>query len=407
MTRPVPWWKEPTRGQWTAFGAAWLGWVLDAFDFTIYLLVLPMIAQEFGVSLTATAGSITLTLLLRLLGGWAAGTVADRWGRKLPLMLSMIWFALCDGAIAFAPSFAWVLVFRTLFGFGMGAQWTAGTTLAMESWPARSRGIASGILQGSWAIGYLLAALVAGFVVPLWGWRALFLIAVLPALVAIPIYFLVPESYSGAARGAPPPPPLRAVWAPEIRGKLIWACLAMLFGLAEYYALTGLYPTLLVRELGMTATQMTRHVMLFNVGMMGGAIVCGIFAARRGPILAVIVPATLMILWLPVYAGLTPLSTYLGALVGGVLGAGFAGVTPLLLTSLFPTEIRARCVGIAYHVGAFGSAFVAPTVTALRERQGMPLAWALLLVAGVSLASMVVVLLIRPAGVPFTLEKRS
>ena len=160
--KPVAWWREPTRGQWMAFGAAWLGWVLDAFDFTIFLLVLPTIAEEFDVSLTAAAGSITLTLLLRLLGGYAAGAVADRWGRKLPLMISMVWFAVCDGAIAFAPTFFWVLFWRTLFGFGMGAEWTSGTTLAMESWPARSRGIASGILQGSWAIGYFLAALVAG-----------------------------------------------------------------------------------------------------------------------------------------------------------------------------------------------------------------------------------------------------
>jgi len=128
------WWREPTRGQWMAFSAAWLGWVLDAFDFTIYLLVLPLIAEEFDVSLTATAGSITLTLLLRLLGGYAAGAVADRWGRKLPLMISMVWFAVCDGAIAFAPSFFWVLVLRTLFGFGMGAEWTSGTTLHLHHW---------------------------------------------------------------------------------------------------------------------------------------------------------------------------------------------------------------------------------------------------------------------------------
>jgi SHS family lactate transporter-like MFS transporter len=399
------WWREPTRGQWMAFSAAWLGWVLDAFDFTIYLLVLPLIAEEFDVSLTATAGSITLTLLLRLLGGYAAGAVADRWGRKLPLMISMVWFAVCDGAIAFAPSFFWVLVLRTLFGFGMGAEWTSGTTLAMESWPARSRGIASGILQGSWAIGYFLAALVAGWVVPIWGWRALFLIAALPALLAVPIRFLVPESLTRAPKDRPPP--LRALLDPAIRSKLVWACLAMLFGLAEYYALSGLYPTLLTRELGFSAVAMTHHVMLFNAGMLAGAVVCGLAAARWGPIPSAVVPATLMIFLLPVYTGMTGVSTYAGAVLGGMFGAGFAGVTPLLLTSLFPAPVRARCVGIAYHVGAFGSAFVAPTVTAMRERGGMTLAWSLLLVAGVSLAAMVVVLLLRPAGVPFIVEKKS
>ncbi|MBZ0233370.1 MAG: MFS transporter, partial [Deltaproteobacteria bacterium] len=186
-TADVPWWREPTRAQWTTFSAAWAGWVLDGFDFTIYLLVAPEIAAEFGVSVTAVMGSLTLTLLVRLLGGFAAGALADRYGRKLPLMLSLLWFAVFDGLVALAPTFAWVLVLRTLFGFGMGAEWTAGSTLAMENWPARSRGIASGILQGSWAIGFLLAALASAVVVPAWGWRALFVIATVPALLALPI----------------------------------------------------------------------------------------------------------------------------------------------------------------------------------------------------------------------------
>src|SRR5262245_58533102 len=99
MNANVPWWKEPTKGQWATFSAAWIGWVLDAFDFTVFLLVMPAIAKEFGVSTTATAASITLTLLVRLLGGLVAGSAADKWGRKLPLMISVIWFALCDGAI--------------------------------------------------------------------------------------------------------------------------------------------------------------------------------------------------------------------------------------------------------------------------------------------------------------------
>src|SRR5262249_52432671 len=141
-----------------------------------------------------TTGSIALTLLARLAGGVLAGAAADRWGRKLPLMLSILWFAACDGAIALAPSFGWVLALRTLFGFGMGAEWASGTALAMESWPARSRGIASGILQGSWAIGYLCAAGASGFVLPHFGWRGLFVLAAIPALLVLPIRAWVPES---------------------------------------------------------------------------------------------------------------------------------------------------------------------------------------------------------------------
>src|SRR5688572_8547176 len=188
-----PWWKEPTRGQWAAFSAAWAGWVLDAFDFTIFLMVQNEIAKEFGVGLVALSGSVTLTLLVRLLGGAVAGWMADKWGRKLPLMLSIVGFAVFDFAIAFAPSFMWIVVFRTLFGFCMGAEWTAGTAMAMENWPARSRKIASGLLQAGWPIGFLMSAAVAYFVVPAWGWRAMFVIAALPALIVIPIRFLVKD----------------------------------------------------------------------------------------------------------------------------------------------------------------------------------------------------------------------
>src|ERR1700727_67352 len=109
-TAEVPLWREPTRGQWMSFLAAWFGWVLDAFDFTIFLLVMPRIAKEFNVTITQTAWTVTFTLLLRLVGGGVAGAAADRWGRKLPLMISVLWFAACDGAIAFAPSFTVILV---------------------------------------------------------------------------------------------------------------------------------------------------------------------------------------------------------------------------------------------------------------------------------------------------------
>ena len=152
MSTNTPWWKEPTREQWTCFTAAWLGWVLDAFDFTIFFLVMKYVSAEFGVSTVATTWTIALTLIARLAGGFAAGALADRVGRRLPLLLSIVGFSVCDGAVALAPSFGWVLALRFLFGFFMGAEWTAGTTLAMENWPARSRGIASGILQGSWAV---------------------------------------------------------------------------------------------------------------------------------------------------------------------------------------------------------------------------------------------------------------
>src|ERR1022692_1510270 len=146
-TAVIPWWREPTKDQWIAWTAAWLGWTLDAFDFTVFLLIMVPISQEFGVPLTAVTAVFTITLWLRLLGATASGWLADRVGRKIPLMISILWYSVCNFIAGFSPSFAFLFFFRALLGIGMGAEWPAGASLAMESWPTRSRGFMSGILQ--------------------------------------------------------------------------------------------------------------------------------------------------------------------------------------------------------------------------------------------------------------------
>src|SRR5580693_401324 len=161
--RALPWWKEPTKDQWYAYVAAWLGWTLDAFDFTVFLLIMAPIAKEFNVPLTDVAIVFTLTLWMRLIGATAAGWMADRLGRKKPLMISIAWFSVCNFIAGFSPTFWFLLLFRTLLGIGMGAEWPCGAALAMEQWPQRSRGLMSGVLQGSWGLGFALSALAYGF----------------------------------------------------------------------------------------------------------------------------------------------------------------------------------------------------------------------------------------------------
>lgn len=392
--------REPTRDQYYAYFAAWSGWVLDAFDFTIFLLVMPQIAKEFGVQHVATASSIALTLLARLIGGWLAGAAADKWGRKLPLLISVVWFALCDGAVALAPSFTVVLILRTLFGVGMGAEWTSGTTLAMESMPKRVRGLASGVLQGSWAVGYLLAAAVSAYVLPRWGWRAMFVIAALPALAALPMRYWVPESPEHAAREAHEKYafPLRRAFKeePAILRRVFWGSAIMATGFGAYYGLTGLYPTMLRVELGLGDGGVASLVALFNVGMMVGSIVVGILASKRGPTIAIGVPAALSILAIPLYVGVLPSSLGVGAVLGGAIGCGFCGATPLVLTSLFPAQVRARLVGLVYHVGAFFAAFVPMSVAALAKATGMRISSSMMLIA-IGCESLVFVLVAGPA----------
>jgi SHS family lactate transporter-like MFS transporter len=379
----TPWWKEPTRAQWAAFGAAWSGWVLDAFDFTIFLLVAPLIAREMGASDTVMAGSITLTLLVRLLGGYLAGWAADRWGRKAPLMISVIWFAACDFAIAFAPSIAWVLALRTLFGLGMGAEWTAGATLAMESWPERSRKIASGLLQAGWPVGYLLAAAVSAVVVPVWGWRALFMIAALPALMVLPIRLWVKESPEWRANRARLRKTMAPLWTPRLIMPIVQGAAVMALGFGVYYGLCGNYPTMLVREHGLGASSIGGILIAFNVGMLLGAVASGWLAERRGLVFAVTVPALAMVPLLPLYVGVIPSMLPVGAFLAGAIGVGFCGVVPALLTGLFDADVRARAVGVVYHVGAFAASFVPLLISWLAATTDLTLAGAIAIVAGV------------------------
>lgn len=407
MTQQTPWWREPTRAQWTSFAAAWAGWVLDAFDFTVFLLVMPEIAREFGMTATATAGSITLTMLFRLAGGLISGSMADRWGRKLPLMISIVGFALCDGAVAFAPSFGWVLALRTLFGLFMGAEWTSGATLAMENWPERSRGIASGILQGSWAIGHMLAAVANALVVPSFGWRGLFVLAALPALLVLPIRAWVPESSDWeaareqAAReraaGGGGGSSWRELVSASVLMRLLWGSAALAVGFGMYYGQTSVQASLLKDELHQSATVLSWFVMVFNVGMLAGAIAWGTLASRRGPVLALLIPSLLLLPSLAFFSGAVPGGIWAGAVLGGAFGAGISGVTPLLLTSLFPAHIRARCVGIVYHAGAFPAAFIPMLTTALAQEAGLgSYSRATMAVTGVSALLLVATLAFKP-----------
>src|SRR5271166_5892603 len=189
----MPWWKEPTKDQWLAWIAAWLGWTLDAFDFTVFLLIMVPISQEFNVPLTAVAVVFTITLWMRLLGATASGWLADRIGRKTPLMISILWYSICNFIAGFSPSFWFLLLFRALLGIGMGAEWPAGAALAMETWPARSRGFMSGVLQGSWGIGFLLSSVVYGVFFDVIGWRGMLWVGVLPALSIIYVRYFVKE----------------------------------------------------------------------------------------------------------------------------------------------------------------------------------------------------------------------
>src|SRR5215470_15328878 len=205
-TITISWRGQVNNDQWKAFLATFLGWVLDGFDATILTFLVIDIQRSFTID-NALAGLLfTVMMLTRLIGGVAAGAAADRWGRKRPLMVSILWFSLFAGLSGFATSYAMLFAFRALFGIGMGGEWTSGMPLLLEHWPSRYRGIASGLLLGGWYWGYLLAATAFHFVYPLFqampdvGWRAMFWIAVIPAFITLWIRTGVKESPVWLAR---------------------------------------------------------------------------------------------------------------------------------------------------------------------------------------------------------------
>jgi SHS family lactate transporter-like MFS transporter len=179
--------------------AGFLGWTLDAFDFFIVVFLFDTLAHQFGVSKKDIVLTTTATLAMRPVGALLFGLLADRFGRRIPLMANVIYFSLIELLCGFSPNYAVFLILRALFGIGMGGEWGVGASLAMEAAPMRWRGILSGMLQSGYSVGYLLAALAARFLLPVWGWRPMFWIGALPALLALYIRTKVPESGRGSS----------------------------------------------------------------------------------------------------------------------------------------------------------------------------------------------------------------
>src|SRR5213596_1803582 len=186
--------KSLNHDQRNTFVACFLGWTLDAFDFFLLTFVIVPMAHDFSTSVADLGYAITITLAMRPVGAFIFGLLGDRFGRRLPLMIDIVFYSLMELLTAFSPNYTVLLVFRALYGIGMGGEWGLGASLTMESLPVDSRGLFSGILQQGYMFGYLFAAAVYGIVFPIFGWRALFVVGALPALLVIYIRAKVPES---------------------------------------------------------------------------------------------------------------------------------------------------------------------------------------------------------------------
>jgi MFS transporter, SHS family, lactate transporter len=384
-----PWWKEPTRDQWYAYIAAWLGWTLDAFDFTVFLVLIVPIAKEFSAPLTWVAVVGTLTLWMRLLGAVAAGWMADRLGRRAPLMISILWYSICNFIAGFSPTFLFLLVFRTLLGIGMGAEWPAGAALAMETWPTRSRGLMSAILQNSWALGYLISALLYATIYDYVGWRGMLWLGVLPALAVVWIraYVKEPEVWVENQRqqkhhDAHMRAPLVAIFRRQIIWNTVTACLWMASGFVTYYATFGLFATYLQKDLKMSAAAVGWPLVFTNIATFLAAFFWGALADKIGRRWAMILPAAIGLLITPLY--LTTVD-YTVIAIGFTLQGAFAGSMysqiPAYMTERFPTEVRATAAAFCYHFGAIFGGLVAPILTWVAVDQHLGFAFPMMVCA--------------------------
>jgi MFS family permease len=344
-----------------AFFAAFFGWMLDGFDFTILTFVLADIQRSFTID-NALAGALgTVTLMFRLVGGAAAGTAADRWGRKLPLMVSIVWFSLFTVLSGFSTSYAMLFACRALFGIGMGGEWAAGMPLALEHLPDRLRGAAAGFLQGAWAWGYIASALVFQTLYPVVraesdaAWRVMFWVGAIPALFVLWIRSRVSESPVWLARSATDARQrasvsLGRIFAPDLVATTVHCSFLAACFMVSYYSVTYWYASFLQ---GRGLNTLPYIVALNAGGIVGSAFWGAISQGRLGRRGAVTSAAVLGVVVSPVYL----LADSAWVLLGGAVLVGFGahgmwGAFPSYVTERFPSDVRGAGAGFCYHAGA-------------------------------------------------------
>src|SRR5205809_6579096 len=280
--------------------AGFLGWTLDAFDFFLVVMTLTAIAHEFGRSDKEIAYSISLTLAFRPVGAFVFGLLADRYGRRLPLMLDLVFFSLVEVLSGLAPNYAMFMVLRALFGIGMGGEWGVGASLVMEKVPPRYRGMVSGLLQQGYAAGYLLATVCYFFVFPRWGWRPLFFIGGLPALLALFVRFKVKESEVWKKTRHDSWGQLGRSIASHWKLFIYLTLLMMMMNFVSH-GTQDMYPTFLERHWGFNPRERVLITALSMVGAIIGGLVFGYISdrwgRRRSMILALICAIAVVPLW--------------------------------------------------------------------------------------------------------------
>jgi len=374
----LEWPQYVTEAERRSLVAGGLGWMLDAMDVMLYSMVLSHLMRDLGMG-KGTAGLLnSLTLLASAIGGLLFGFLADRVGRTRSLMLSILVYSVASGACGLSRTIEQLAILRFILGLGMGGEWTTGAALIAETWPAEHRGKALGLMQSTWAIGEMIAAGVVAVFLPSLGWRAVFFVGVLPALIVFWIRRDVPESAIWLGqRQSKKAGSLRLLWRKDLRRNGLLATAMNACGMFGYWGLFTWIPAYLSlpveqggRGLGLMKT--TAWLVIMGVGKWLGYALFGFFAdaaGRRRAYVTYLLVATALV---PLYGiATTPFwLLVLGPFVA-FFGTGFFSGFSAVASELFPTEIRATAMGLSYNIGRGLSAAAPAIVGLLANRFGL------------------------------------
>ena len=369
--------------------ASFLGWTLDAFDFFLMVFVLTDIAQEFDTDVKRVTLGILLTLAMRPVGALLFGRAADRWGRRPTLIVDVLLYSLIEFASGFAPSLTVLLVLRALYGIAMGGEWGVGASLAMESIPPHARGFVSGLLQSGYPTGYLLASVVYGLLFPLIGWRGMFMIGIVPALLVLYVRRRVPESPSWSpARQDNTVAVLRAHWRLGLYAVVLMTAFNFLS-----HGTQDLYPTFLEVQRALPPQAVSIVAVIYNIGAILGGLLWGSLSERIGRRRSIVIAALLCLPVLPLWAfseNLVMLA--LGAFLMQFMVQGAWGVIPVHLNELSPDEARGTFPGFVYQLGNLLASANATIQATIAAQSGNNYAVALAIVAGIVAIAIVVLI---------------
>jgi SHS family lactate transporter-like MFS transporter len=380
--------RRLTAVQRNTFIACFLGWALDAFDFFILVFCVSALATQFQTKVSAITEAIFLTLALRPVGAILFGLIADRFGRRPTLMVNIIAYSLFEMASAFAPNLRIFLITRALFGIAMGGEWGVGAALAFETLPAEGRGFFSGLLQEGYVVGYLTAALVYGTLFSVIGWRGMFLIGALPAVLVI--YMLTKVEESPAWLQGHVSRKAESHLGKDVlsHAGIFLFLVVLMFAFNSFsHGTQDLYPTFLQKNLGFTPKTISFIAIVYNIGALLGGIFFGTWSERIGRRRAIVIAALLTLPVIPLWAySRTVPMLALGGFLMQFMVQGAWGVVPAHLNELSPPAVRGTLPGFAYQIGNFFSSRNSVIQARLAESRyggnfASVLAWTVLLVA--------------------------